>query len=173
MPERRRFLIAVSGIGICLLIAAGILFTTPSVLVVDAPSPRVAAVLLPAPLPRLPVPIAYQPAGLTAPRPNPSRAMAPRVATPRLHVAEPRLVAGHVVPDVRLPAEPLPPAPATLSVRARPIPVAGVPAASGRSVPRAEDESQDHGAVTAAFVTAGAHVGQGFRTFGRTLKNLF
>ncbi len=57
MHERRRFLIALSGIGICLLIAAGILFTTPAVLVLDAPSPRAAVMTLPAPLPRLAVPV--------------------------------------------------------------------------------------------------------------------
>jgi hypothetical protein len=172
MHERRRFLIALSGIGICLLIAAGILFTTPAVLVLDAPSPRAAVVTLPSPLPRLAVPVVAQESVAPA-APRRSGSLTSRVVTPRLRVAEPSLASGNVVPDLTLPAVQMPQAPDTLFASTYAIPVAGVPETSRRSVPHVENEPADHGAVTTAFVTAGTHVGQGFRTVGRTLKNLF
>lgn len=170
--ERQRFLIALSGIAGCLVIAAGILFSTPAMFVVDAPSPRLPAIAVQSPLARLPLPaVAAEPSPTVSSRPRPARVpMAHVTAAPRVTVAASPVGDDRVV-DLRIPEVALPPA--TLPAGARPIPVAGLPQTSGRAVADVGAEPVDRGPVTAAFVTAGTHVGQGFRTVGRTLKNLF
>ena len=54
-----------------------------------------------------------------------------------------------------------------------PVMLPPAPRANGLDVVVARPPARGHGAVTGAFVTAGTHVGGGFRTVGRTLKKVF
>ena len=47
------------------------------------------------------------------------------------------------------------------------------PQASGADIVIGDNGAREHGPVTGALVTAGTHIGGGFRTVGRTLKRVF
>ena len=174
MHERQRFAIALAGVGGCLCLSAGILLTGPRGIVlppVDAP-----AVLMAERLPLRPVP-AWRDTPLlahelpAAPRPPRDRAAGPLHARATNAPSEPTLQA-----DDTLAADPIDqPEPSSLLTRpfAMPLPVSYAPAAAGTRVETASPRTRDRGHLTAAVVTAGTHVGRGFKTVGRTLKRAF
>ena len=51
--------------------------------------------------------------------------------------------------------------------------LSNAPHASGTDVVAGDNGGRERGAVTGALVTAGTHIGGGFRTVGRTLKRVF
>lgn len=179
MHEQQRFAVALAGIGGCLCLAAGIVFSGPRGLVIpgvdDVPVAQGPS------LPRLPLP-----SWLDTTRPDVpeargpvtrGRAIAPAsraetITTAPLAAREPVLVAM----GARAPGE-LRPATLTTDVMTpavAPVPLmlSTAPLASGIEVVVA-DKPRDRSVVTGAFVTAGTHVGESFKTVGRTLKRVF
>jgi hypothetical protein len=178
MHEKPRFAIALAGVGGCLCIAAGIVISVPR----ESALPSVNG--LPAPraerLPRLPMPswsdVAAPVASATAARPESSV----QEAHVRAHVDAPRVEALIAAPAVinrqSSPRESSGTPSAiegSIVNRQFPVPVllTNPPSAGGKSV--AETGGRDRGPVAGALVTAGTHIGGGFRTVGRTLKRVF
>ena len=89
----------------------------------------------------------------------------PSDAHVRAHVDAPRVEAVIAAPAV-LDRQP------SIVNRQFPVPCChNPPSAGGKNV--AETGGRDRGPVTGALVTAGTHIGGGFRTVGRTLKRVF
>ena len=170
MHEKPRFGIALAGVGGCLCIAAGIVLTAPHEIAVptvnDLPPARAER------LPRLPMPSWS----------DVSTPVAASVSTARTESRVPDALPSdaHVLAHVDAPrAEMVTAAPAVLHRQSSivnrqfPVPVvlSNAPTASGTNV--AETGGRDRGPVTGALVTAGTHIGGGFKTVGRTLKRVF
>ena len=170
MNERRRFLVALSGLAGSLGLAAGIALTGP----VRLSLPPIAAAppaAMAAPLPALPVrawapsrrarPVPREPAAGAA---HPLRALASVHVPLNARTQEPALERDqrqHVTPAL-LRGRTLE---AALAARA-PAAVAAAPTAQADAAPH-------RGAVSGGVVAAGHHMSAGFRTVGRTLRRLF
>jgi hypothetical protein len=176
MNERRRFLVALSGLAGSLGLAAGIALTGPvrpsPQPVAVAPVPAAPAAAMAMPLPALPVP-ASAPARRDNARP-PDPAPAPAARAPRA------LAAVHVPVPVqsRLPAlehgQRRPPSRALLPGRAYEAALsASAPTAVAAPPPAPGDPAARRGAVSQGVAAAGHHMGAGFGTAGRTLRRLF
>ena len=183
MHEKPRFGIALAGVGGCLCIAAGIVLTAPHEIAVPSvnglPAARAER------LPRLPMPSWADVAAPVA---------SARAARPGSSVHEALTSDAHVLAHVDAPrAETVTAAPAVLNRQSSPRLSSGTPSAiegsifnrqlpvpvvlsnapSDREKNVAETGGRDRGPVTGALVTAGTHIGGGFRTVGRTLKRVF
>ena len=169
MHEKPRFGIALAGVGGCLCIAAGIVLTAPYEIAVPSvnglPAARAER------LPRLPMPSWSDVAAPVA---------SARAARPESSVHEALPSDAHALAHVDAPrAETVTAAPAVLNRQSSivnrqfPVPVVLSNAPSDREKNVAETGGRDRGPVTGALVTAGTHIGGGFRTVGRTLKRVF
>ena len=169
MHEKPRFGIALAGVGGCLCIAAGIVLTAPYEIAVPSvnglPAARAER------LPRLPMPSWSDVAAPVA---------SARAARPESSVHEALPSDAHVLAHVDAPrAETVTAAPAVLNRQSSivnrqfhvPVVLSNAPGATRKNV--AETGGRDRGPVTGALVTAGTHIGGGFRTVGRTLKRVF
>ena len=179
MHEKPRFGIALAGVGGCLCIAAGIVLTAPHEIAVPSVNG---------------LPVRHAPSGCRDCRCRRGLMWQPlsplqerRVRSPGVHEALPS--DAHVLAQVDAPrAETVTAAPAVLNRQSSPgklaqcievvnrqfpVPVvlSNAPSARGKNV--AETGGRDRGPVTGALVTAGTHIGGGFRTVGRTLKRVF
>ena len=176
MHEQQRYALALAGVGGCLCLAAGIMLTAPRDLAI--PSVDARPVTPAEGLPRVAMPswseVTVTPA--PAPRVNRVRAVAVALAetvpepTPAAPIASARVELFAVTP-VSLEAA----APRVLrgARSSMPVMLPTAPQANGLEVVAARPPARGHGAVTGAFVTAGTHVGGGFRTVGRTLRRVF
>lgn len=161
MDEKGRFAVALAGVGGCLCLAAGIVFSGHG----DAVAPQVG----PPPsarvetLPRWPVPSSTEVAV-----PQPAR-RAPMSAQRDLVMAT--VVELPASTETAMESAPL----RVLSTRRLAIPmlVGTAPGAAGAQVLAPQERARSHGAVTGALLTAGTHVGGGFKTVGRTLRRVF
>jgi hypothetical protein len=179
MHEGRRFLLALALVGGCVAIAGVLVATAPPVTWPAAPGGHVAPLAETRPLPRLPLPQWKEPAvrAQAAPRregppgSSDARHAVASIDQPSLGIAvaaigepvlaQPSLATPSLPAESHLAAVALPPAPQDAGVPARqPVVAAG-------------HAERDHGPVTGAFVTVGAQVGKGVRSFGRTLKKVF
>ena len=172
MHEQQRYALALAGVGGCLCLAAGIMLTAPRDVATPSVDPRPVA---PAEgLPRVAMPswsdVTVTPAA--APRVNRVGAVDVALAepTPAAPTASARIELSSVTP-VSLEAA----APRALrgARSSMPVMLPTAPQASGLEVAVARPPARGRGAITGAFVTAGTHVGGGFRTVGRTLKRVF
>jgi hypothetical protein len=172
MHEQQRYALALAGVGGCLCLAAGILLTAPRDLEIPPVDARPVA---PAEgLPRVAMPswseVTVTPAA--APRVTRVGAVAVAVAesAPAASAASARVELFSVTP-VSLEAA----APRVLrgARSSMPVMLPAAPQANGLEVAVARPPARGHGVVTGAFVTAGSHVGGGFRTVGRTLRRVF
>ena len=173
MHEQQRFALALAGVGGCLCLAAGIMLTAPRDL--EMPSVDARPVAPAEGLPRVAMPEWSEVTVIPAPAaPRVKRAGADAVAlagpAPAAPTASARIELPPVTP-VALEAT----APRVLRDARSSLPVMlpAAPRANGLEVAAARPPARWHGAVTGAFVTAGTHVGGGFRTVGRTLKKVF
>lgn len=170
MDEKGRFAIALAGVGGCLCLAAGIVFSGQD----DAAAPQVG-----------PPPAAHVEALPRWPMPSWADVAEPQPARRALISAPRDLVMATVV---ELPAStetatestplalaPQPEPARALSTRRLAIPmlVETAPDADGAEVLVAQERTRSHGAVTGALLTAGTHVGGSFKTVGRTLRRVF
>ena len=172
MGEQQRFAVALGGVCGCLVIAAVIVLTSPG----DVTPPPVAGVpaTLADRLPRVPMP-SWSDVTIA---PRISRAAAP-VGAARLESREAVPVAQTTTGDIALASAPPDigepsPLPSSIAVRhaTMPVVVGNVPE-PGTTTVAAFRPTRERGPVTGAFVTAGTHVGGGFKTVGRTLKRVF
>lgn len=185
MDETRRFGLALAGIGGCLCIAAGIVGSgLADVTAMPVPSLPTAGEPM---LPRLPMPVwsdvpvhvatahvtrkprnATNGSGeaptLAAAAPAPVHLPLDPFGTRGIDGARGRTV--EVLGEAALVARPLEAAPV-------PLMLSYAPQAAGADVVVAAHRARERDAVTAAFVTAGTHVGKSVRTVGRTLKRVF
>ena len=161
MDEKGRFAVALAGVGGCLCLAAGIVFSglgdtvAPSV---NAPlSARVET------LPRWPLP-----SWADVAEPQPAR-RAPLSAARDIVMAT--VVDLPAATETAMESAPL----RALSTRRLAIPmlVATAPDAARAQVLAPQEPTRSHGAVTGALVTAGTHIGGSFKTVGRTLRRVF
>jgi hypothetical protein len=170
MQERPRFAIALAGVAGCLCLAAGIMITAPRA-GVPPPVPSI-PVARAERLPRLPVPswsdvkarVVSRPAARPVSR---SRAQEAPLsdATPLVRPDAPQVEAATATPAVLIRQS-------SIVNRQFPVPVvlSNAPPATSADEGTASGE---RGPVTDALVTAGTHIGGGFRTVGRTLKKVF
>jgi hypothetical protein len=171
MGEQQRFAVALGGVGGCLVIAAVIVVTGPGA--VTPPVPDVPATFADR-LPRVPMPSWSD----VTVAPRASRAAGP-VRVARLESREAVPVAQTTIGDIALaPAPPdidAPrPLPSSIGMRQAPMPVViGHAPRPTDTVFAAQEPAGERGPVTGAFITAGTHVGGGFKTVGRTLKRVF
>jgi len=168
MGEQQRFAVALGGVGGCLVIAAVIVLTGPG----DVTPPPVVSV--PATvahrLPRVPMPSWSD--VIVAPRI--SRAAAPvraarlesREAVPVAQTTTGEIALASAPPDIDEPS----PLPSSIAMRQATMPVVVGHAPRPTETALA---TRQRGPVTGAFVSAGTHVGGGFKTVGRTLKRVF
>lgn len=171
MDEKGRFAVALAGVGGCLCLAAGIVFSghgdAAAPQVGPPPSARVEA------LPRWPVPSWAEVAERQPARRAPISAQRDLVmATVELPVSPETAIE---TSPVRLAAEPEHQRMRALSTRrlAMPMLVATAPDAAGAQMLAPQERTRSHGAVTGALVTAGTHVGGSLKTVGRTLRRVF
>ena len=171
MQEKPRFAIALSGVVGCLCLAAGIIITAPRASVIP-------------PVPSVPVARAERLPGLPMPSwsdvkaPVVSRLAARPVSRFGLREAPLSDATLFVRPDAP-PVEAATAAPAVLNRQSAivnrqfPVPVvfSNAPTATGGADRRTV--ADERGPVTSALVTAGTHIGGGFRTVGRTIKKVF
>jgi hypothetical protein len=180
MHEKQRFAIALAGIGVCLGIAAGIVVTGPPVVttapVADAPMAAGAPGL-----PNVPMP-SWDDSGTGALPMRTNSNVLP--ATNRTVLARVAAVApaapvnlGTSVVNRQFTSPSLAQSSSfhalPLAVASRPVPLSDAPRATGADIVLAEHRTRERGVVTGAFVTAGAHVGESFKTVGRTLRRVF
>jgi hypothetical protein len=170
MHEQHRYTLALAGVGACLCLSAGIMLTAPR----DLATPSVdARPVVPAEgLPRVAMPSWSEVTVTPAPAPRVNRVGAVAVALAEPGAAAPS--AGPELPSVT-PVSLEDAAPRVLrgARSSMPVMLPTAPQANGLEVVVARQPARGHGAVTGAFVTAGTHVGGGFRTVARTLKKVF
>ena len=172
MHEQQRYALALAGVGGCLCLAAGILLTAPRDLAIPSVDARPVA---PAEgLPRVAMPSWSEVTVTPAPAPRVNRVGAVAVAvaepTPAAPTASARVELFSVTPVSLEAAEPRVLRGARSSM---PVMLPTAPQANGLEVAVARPPARGHGAVTGAFVSAGTHVGGGFKTVGRTLRRVF
>jgi len=181
MHEKPRFGLALAGVGGCLCIAAGIIVTAPrgvAILPVDGVPPARAEHLPPVPMPSW-ADVAVDVTSRTAAGSGSRIQASPASHAPaRAPVgAESSAAAATIAPRTR----PVTVAPAAASryfplVEGQspvPLMLRGAPLAEGSDVLVADSRTRERGAVTGALVTAGTHIGGGFKTVGRTLMRVF
>jgi len=172
MGEQQRFAVALGGVAGCLVVAAVIVVTGPGN-ITPPPVPGVPATLADR-LPRVPMPSWSD----VAVAPRPSRAAASvrvarlesREAVPVAQTTTGAIAWAAAPPDVDEPSPLL----SSLAMRQATMPVVvGNAPTPADTVVAARQPAREHGLVTGAFVTAGTHVGGGFKTVGRTLRRVF
>lgn len=172
MAERRRFAVALVGIVGTFAISTGILLV-PATPPAPAPMPPPQALSMPA---SLAVPeLAAEPASMRAPRQPHQMA---RRTRPIDDAALPAVVpvaldAARLQQPLAQPATIMGPAAPLVSTRPLAISYGAEPVLSPAAARVVQEERNTRGAVTSAFVSAGAHVGGGFRTVSRVFKRVF
>jgi len=180
MHETQRFALALTGIGGCLCIAAGIVVTGLAD-VTAVPVPGVPTTHGAEMLPRLPMPSWSDVTSdvTTARMTRKARAATngSGVATTAAATASAPVTLQSSIVNRQFTPPPLPQAAWLVGrpLEALPVPLmlSHAPGATGADVVFAKSRARDRDAVTGAFVTAGTHVGKSFRTVGRTLKRVF
>lgn len=176
MDERRRFQIALGGIGSCLVIAALFVSSAPPLEYPAVRAPKAAYRVL-GPGQARPVSLA-EGCGIEVPDERPPVAR-PRAARAALQArAIPELLSVQRVATSPVLVGPVGSAP--LRPRASQIVLTSAPAARAASfaAPVVDAEAtteaeQERGPVAGAFATVGREVGHGFRTAGRAIKSIF
>jgi hypothetical protein len=172
MGEQKRFAVALGGVGGCLVIAAVIVVTGPGD-VTPPLVPRVSATFADR-LPRVPMPswsdVTVEP---RAPRAAGSVRIArleSRDAVPVAQTTTGTIAPASAPPDLDEPR----PLPSSIAMRqaTMPVVVGHAPRPTDAALATREP-ARERGPVAGAFVTAGTHVGGGFKTMGRTLKRVF
>jgi hypothetical protein len=173
MAERRRFAVALVGIVGTFAISTAIVLV-PATPQAPAPIPPRQSLAMPASL-EMPGRPGEPPPSMRAARQSHQMA---RRARPVDEAALPAVAP--VALDAAGLQRPLPPpviviGPAAPLVPARRLAIsyAAGPVLSSAATRVVPEQRHAHGAVTGAFVSAGAHVGGGFRTVGRVFKRVF
>ena len=172
MGEQQRFAVALGGVVGCLGIAAVIVLTGPGD-VTPLPVPGVSAPLADR-LARMPMPswsdVTVAPRAADAAAPVRVARLESRDAVPIAQTATGAIALASAPPDVDDPG----PLPSSIAMRQATMPVVvGHAPRPTDTVFAAQEPVRERGPVTGAFVTAGTHVGGGFKTVGRTLKRVF
>jgi hypothetical protein len=172
MHEKPRFGLALAGVGGCLCIAAGIIVTAPrgvAIPPVDGVPPARAEHLPPVPMPSwadMAVDVTSRTAAGSGSRiqASPSSNYPSRAPVG----AESSVAAVTIAPAAAGRYSPIfeGQSPVPLMLR-------GAPHAEGSDVVVADSRTRERGAVTGALVTAGTHIGGGFKSVGRTLMRVF
>lgn len=172
MDEKRRFAVALAGVGGCLCLAAGIVFSGRGDAVAPPVAPPLSSRVEVLPLRPMPSwaevaePQPERPAPISAPRDLVMATVAELPAsTESASESEPgRLEAQSEQQPLR--------ALATRRI-AIPLLMRTAPEATGADVLVAQERTRRRGALAGAAVTAGTHVGGSVKTVGRTLRRVF